>query len=85
MRPGGELSSSRRGAHATQAATKSQGEQVKGKQTLILFKGELSSNLCSPKMELADCRGRSALAELGGHLSGAGWWPSTQHQEGVVG
>lgn len=63
----------------TQAALESQGEKVKEKQTLILFKGELSSNLCSPKMELADCRGRSILAELGGHLSGAGQWPSTQH------
>lgn len=40
---------------SSQGATRAQREKVKEKQTLILFKEELSSNLCSLKMELADC------------------------------
>lgn len=35
-------------------ANDSQGGESKEKQTLSLFKEELSNNLCSPKMELAD-------------------------------
>lgn len=42
----------------------SQGEKVEEKQTLILFKEELSNNLCSPKMELAGSRRGSVPAEL---------------------
>lgn len=81
LRPGGELSPSRRGACVPQAALESQGEKVKEEQTPILFKAELSSNLCSPKMELADCRGKSVLAELVAICQGRGSGPapSTQH------
>ena len=66
-------------------AKQSRGESVKEKPTLILFKEELSNNLCSPKMELGWLWERRRVpAELGGHLSGWGSQPGTHTRTGCL-
>lgn len=49
------------------------------KQTLILFKEELSNNLCSPKMELADLEDEVFQQSWVAICQGRGSRPSTQH------
>lgn len=53
--------------------SESQGQKVKEKQTLILFKEELSNNLCSPKMELAVAQQSWVAICQGGAAGPASW------------
>lgn len=57
---------------------RAKGRKFKKCKSLNLFKEALSSNLCSPKMELAFWSSLSTPAGLGGNLSGTG--EQAQHQ-----
>lgn len=54
--------------------------ESKEKQTLILFKEELSNNLCSPKMELADWEVDVFQQSRAAICQGRGSGLSTQHE-----
>lgn len=68
-------------------AKESRGEKVKEKQTWILFKEELSSNLCSPKMELADSTQGDVFQQSWVAIcwgGGGGELPGTQHAHALA-
>lgn len=70
---------------ALEGTVRAKGRKLKKCKNLILFKEELSNNLCSPKMELADSRSLSVPAEPGGHLSGTVERASTRPEAELVG
>lgn len=63
---------------ALEGRGRAKGRKFEKCKILILFKEVLSSNLCSPKMELAFSSSLSIPAGLGGSLLGTGSRPSAR-------